>query len=78
MNTLREENNMLWDTHLGKIEIGKDKVVVLANSKGFVLCFYSNNERLARCELLDSDHVARELQHRGFTESFIDVILSML
>ena len=78
MNTLREEIDMLWDKHLGKIEIGKDKVVVLANSKGFVLCFYSNNERLSRCELLDSDHVARELEHLGYSESFIDVILSML
>jgi hypothetical protein len=78
MSTLRKENNMLWDTHLGKIEIGKDKVVVLANSKGFVLCFYSNNERLSRCELLDADHVARELEYLGYSKSFIDVVLSML
>lgn len=62
---------------LGKIEMGKDKVVVYATEEGFKLIFTSNVKR-TECDLLDSDHVARELKHLGYSNSFIDVVLSML
>jgi hypothetical protein len=62
---------------LGKIENGKDKVVVFATEEGFKLTFTSNGIR-KECDLLDSDHVARELEYLGYSESYIDVILSML
>jgi len=63
---------------LGKIENGKDKVVVYATEEGFKLTFTSNGVRKECDDLLDSDHVARELKHLGYSESFIDVVLSML
>jgi hypothetical protein len=62
---------------LGKIENGRDKVVVFATEEGFKLVFTSNGIR-KECDLLDSDHVARELKHLGYSNSFIDVVLSML
>jgi len=66
------------NTYLGQIEKGLSKVMVYYNDNGYLLTFYSNGNKLAYCELLDSDHTARELEHRGYSQSFIDVILSML
>ena len=65
------------NTYLGQIEKGKDKVVVCGTKEGFSLTFISNDKRSV-CELLDSDHVARELEHLGYSQSFINVVLSML
>ena len=72
------------NTYLGQIEKGKDnKVAVYGTKKGFKLVFtsFSNNRTECdrkECDLLDGDHVARELEHLGYSQSFIDVILSML
>jgi len=65
-------------TYLGQIEKGLQRVKVFYNEKGFVLEFYFNDRIQAECELLDSDHVWRELEARGFKKSFRKVILSML
>jgi hypothetical protein len=62
---------------LGKIQNGRDEVVVFATEEGFKLTFTSKFKR-SECDLLDSDHVARELEYLGYSKSFIDVILSML
>lgn len=72
------------NTYLGQIEKGKDnKVMVYATKEGFKLVFtsfYNNRTECDRseCDLLDSDHVSRELEHLGYSQSFIDVVLSML
>ena len=74
----KKKNKMSnYIAQLGKIENGKDKVVVFATEEGFKLVFTSNGIR-KECDLLDSDHVARELEYLGYSESYIDVILSML
>jgi len=65
-------------TYLGQIEKGLHKVMVYYNDNGFVLDFYTNDRVVAECELLDDDHVWRELKARGFNKSFRNVILSML
>jgi hypothetical protein len=65
-------------TYLGQIEKGLQCVKVFYNEKGFVLKFYFNDRIQAECELLDDDHVWRELKARGFKKSFRKVILSML
>jgi len=69
--------NRMWNKYLGQIEIGNEKVIVYANDKGYLLTIYSNDKRVD-CQLLDTEHTARELEHRGYSQSFIDVILSML
>jgi|688.fasta_scaffold833063_1 hypothetical protein len=66
------------NTYLGQIEQGLSKVMVYYNDYGYVLTFHSNGNQMSYCELLDADHVARELEHNNYSESFIDVILSML
>jgi hypothetical protein len=66
------------NNYLGQIEKGMSKVMVYYNDNGYVLVFYSNQNKMSYCELLDSDHVARELKHNNYSESFINVILSML
>lgn len=72
------------NTYLGQIEKGRDnKVVVYGTKEGFKLVFtsFSNNRTECdrkECNLLDGDHVARELEHLGYSNSFIDVVLSML
>jgi hypothetical protein len=66
------------NTYLGQIEKGKNnKVEVYATKEGFKLIF-NYNGNVSECDLLDSDHIARELKHLGYYQSFIDVILSML
>ena len=62
---------------LGKIQNGRDEVVVYATEEGFKLVFTTKFKR-TECDLFDSDHVARELEHLGYSKSYIDVILSML
>jgi hypothetical protein len=66
------------NTYLGQIEKGIDKVMVYYNDYGYVLTFHSNGNKMSYCELLDSDHVARELEYNGYSISFINIILSML
>ena len=63
--------------YLGQIEKGDDRLSVYGTQEGFKLIFNSNDKK-SECDLLDGDHVARELQHLGYPESYIDVILSML
>jgi hypothetical protein len=65
-------------TYLGQIEQGLTKVMVYYNDKGYVIDIYFNDRIQAECELLDDDHVWRELKARGFKKSFRKVILSML
>ena len=65
-------------TYLGQIERGLQSVKVFYNEKGYVLDIYFNDRIIAECELLDDDHVWRELKARGFKKSFRKVILSML
>jgi hypothetical protein len=65
-------------SYLGQIEQGLSKVMVYSNDYGYVLTFHSNGNEVSYCELLDADHIARELEHNNYTNSFIDVILSML
>ena len=81
-----KQNKMI--DYLGQIEIGNKKVkahsFVNPNAKehemysGFILEFFEDDSLTASCELLDDDHVSRELTHLGYNESFINVILSML
>ena len=63
---------------LGKIQNGRDEVVVFATEEGFKLIITTKFKRTECDDLFDSDHVARELEHRGYSQSFIDVVLSML
>jgi hypothetical protein len=65
------------NTYLGQIEKGKDKVMVYGTEEGFKLIFNSNGN-IIQCDLFDSDHISRELEHIGYSQSFIDVILTML
>jgi hypothetical protein len=65
-------------TYLGQIEKGLQRVKVFYNEKGFVLDFYFNDRLTDECELLDDDHVWRELKARAYGKSFRKVILSML
>ena len=65
-------------TYLGQIEQGITKVMVYYIDSGYFLEFYTNDRVMAECELLDDDHVWRELKMRGFKKSFRKVILSML
>jgi hypothetical protein len=65
------------NTYLGQIEIMHGKVMAYATKEGFKLIFNSNGN-IIQCDLLDSEHVARELEHRGYSKSFIDVVLTML
>ena len=64
--------------YLGQIEQGLSKVMVYYNDNGYVLRIYSNDNLMHECELLDDDHVWRELRARGYKKSFCKVILSML
>ena len=64
--------------YLGQIEKGLTKVKVYYNPNGYVIDIYFNDRIQAECELLDDDHVWRELKERGFKKSFIKVIISML
>ena len=72
------------NTYLGQIEKGRNnKVAVYGTKEGFKLVFtsfYNNRTECNRkeCNLLDADHVARELEYLGYSQSFIDVVLSML
>ena len=46
---------------------------------GFKLVFNPNDKtKRKECNLLDGDHVARELEHLGYSQSFINVVLTML
>jgi hypothetical protein len=74
---IKSENKKQMSTYLGQIEKGNDKVMVYGTKEGFKLIFNSNGN-IIQCDLFDSDHVARELEHLGYSESFINVILSML
>lgn len=65
------------NTYLGQIEKGQDKVIVFGTKEGFLLTITSNDKRSV-CNLLDGDHIARELEYRGYSQSFIDVVLTML
>ena len=79
-----EAKTSMNNTYLGQIEKGRDnKVAVYGTKEGFKLVFtffYNDRTECDRkeCNLLDGDHVARELEHLGYSQSFIDVILSML
>ena len=64
--------------YLGQIEQGLHKVAIYYNDNGYVLRIYSNDNLMQECELLDDDHVWRELRSRGYKKSFCKVILSML
>jgi hypothetical protein len=64
--------------YLGQVEKGISKVMVYYNPNGYVIDIFSNDNLMVSCELLDSDHVWRELKERGFKKSFRKVILSML
>ena len=64
--------------YLGQIEQGLTKVKVYYNPNGYVIGIYFNDRIQAECELLDDDHVWRELRARGYKKSFCKVILSML
>jgi hypothetical protein len=64
--------------YLGQVEKGISKVMVYYNPNGYVIDIFSNDNLMVSCELLDSDHVWRELKARGFKKSFRKVILSML
>ena len=64
--------------YLGQIEKGLDKVVVYYNEGGYEIDFFRNDRLMANCQLLDDDHVWRELKERGYKKSFRKVILSML
>jgi len=66
------------ETYLGQIEKGNDRLSVYGTQEGYTLKIFKNNEFLFEWELFDSEHVERELRHRGFIESYIDVIVSML
>lgn len=65
-------------TYLGLIEQGLSQVMVYYNDNGFVIEIYFNDRMTDECELLDSDHVWRELRERGYKKSFCKVIISML
>ena len=65
-------------TYLGQIEQGITKVMVYYIDSGYLIEFYTNDNLQAECDLLDDDHVWRELKARGFKKSFRKVILSML
>jgi hypothetical protein len=65
------------NTYLGQIEKGNDRLSVYGTQEGFKLIFNSNGN-ISQCDLFDSDHVARELEHLGYSQPYIDVILSML
>ena len=64
--------------YLGQIEKGIDKVMVYYNDNGYEIDFFRNDRLTDNCQLLDDDHVWRELEHRGYKKSFRKVILSML
>jgi hypothetical protein len=64
--------------YLGQVEKGISKVMVYYNPNGYVIDIFSNDNLMVSCELLDSDHVWRELKEMGFKKSFRKVILSML
>jgi hypothetical protein len=64
--------------YLGQVEKGITKVMVYYNPNGYVIDIFSNDNLMVSCELLDSDHVWRELKARGFKKSYRKVILSML
>ena len=66
------------ETYLGNIEQGITNLKVYANDYGYKLYFYSNGNLMTECELLDSDHVWRELKARGYKKSIRKVVLSML
>jgi len=65
------------ETYLGQIEKGNDRLSVYGTQEGFKLIFNFNGKK-SECDLLDGDHVARELKYLGYSDSYIDVILSML
>ena len=64
--------------YLGQVEKGITRVMVYYNPNGYVIDIFSNDNLMVSCELLDSDHVWRELKARGFKKSYRKVILSML
>lgn len=66
------------EIYLGNIEQGITNLKVYANDYGYKLYIYSNGNLMAECELLDSDHVWRELEARGYKKSIRKVVLSML
>jgi hypothetical protein len=78
------ENNFLdkpikeEEIYLGNIEQGITNLKVYANDYGYKIYIYSNGNLMAECELLDSDHVWRELRARGYKKSVCKVVLSML
>lgn len=83
--TAFEEENFVLVTdltdeeiYLGNIEKGITNLKVYANDYGYKLYIYSNGNLMTECELLDSDHVWRELKARGYKKSIRKVVLSML
>jgi hypothetical protein len=66
------------EIYLGNIEQGITNLKVYANDYGYKIYIYSNGNLMAECELLDSDHVWRELRARGYKKSFCKVVLGML
>lgn len=66
------------EIYLGNIEKGITNLKVYAIDYGYKIYIYSNGNLMAECELLDSDHVWRELRARGYKKSFCKVVLAML
>ena len=64
--------------YLGQIECKLSKVMVYATKEGYSLSIYRKEYLIHECNLLDDDHVYRELQSMGYKKSYIKVILSML
>lgn len=66
------------EIYLGNIEKGITNLKVYANDYGYKIYIYSNGNLMTECELLDSDHVWRELRARGYKKSVCKVVLGML
>ena len=65
-------------TYLGQIESHIDRVMVYYNDDGYEIDFFSKNKLIASCQLLDDDHVWRELKARGYKKFYRRVIINML
>ena len=66
------------EVYLGNIEKGITNLKVYGIDYGYRLKFYTNDIERAVADCLDSDHVYRELEVRGYKKSFRKVVLSML
>ena len=64
--------------YLGQIEFKLNKIMVYATKEGYSLSIYRKEYLIHECNLLDDDHVWRELRAIGYKKSYIKVILSML